>query len=1019
VRLLAILAALAASAGPRAEASEPALARPNVIFVLADDLGSAELGSYGQQKIRTPSLDRLAAEGVRFTQHYSGNAVCAPSRAVLMTGQHPGHAPIRDNRELQPEGQLPLPAAAVTIAELFKKQGYATAAMGKWGLGPPGSEGDPLRQGFDHFFGYNCQRHAHNHYPTFLYDDDRRLPLDNPEIPVNQELPGGAPPADPRSYRGYAGKVYAPDLTAERARAFIRENRDRPFFLFLPTTVPHLALQVPEDSLAEYRGLWPDPPYSGDEGYLPSLSPRATYAAMVTRMDREVGRILDLVRELDLDERTIVVFASDNGPTYERIGGSDSEFFRSAGALRGLKGSLHEGGVCVPAIVRWKGKVPAGLVSERVTGFEDWLPTLLDLAGAKEAIPPAIDGLSFAPTLLGHGQEPRPFLYREFPGYGGQQSIRVGDWKGVRQGLEKPGPMPLALYDLKDDVGETRDVAAAHPDVVARMEALLAREHQPSAAFPIPALDGDTPGYVVGRSTAATGELLEATETAWGKAQRVTWGPDAIATSFRALSTRAGLAVRYDVSDPSPWHTLARRDAPLWNEEVVELFLDVGATGRSYAEVEWNPANTVVDLWVDRHENRFDRDWNVAGLESRVHTRRDAAGHVTGWTAVALLPWRALAAKAPAGTALPPKPGERWRFNVFRIERPGGPGEPAKDAQYLAWSPTGYPSFHVPLAFRELVFAGAANVCHEESREVMGCTGTVRACGPDASALPAVVGAALDELDRVDRLMSHYRPDSPLSRLNREAASGPVSVEPELLAFLAECLRWSRDSGGAFDVTVGPLMRAWGFFRDEGRVPEEAELAGVRSVVGYQHVLLDPDAGTIRFDRPGVELDLGGIGKGYAVDRVVSLLRQRGIASALVNLGGSSIYGLGAPPGKTTWEIGVRDPARPAKTALTVALRDRSLSVSGGYQRFFEKDGVAYSHIMDPHTGRPVHGLLSVAVLTERATDGDALDNVLFVQGLETSRATLGRLPPIEALFFVPNGRRTWTLARLGDRTAH
>ena len=703
--LTAFIASGRSVAGP-----EPAApARPNVIFVLADDLGWAELGSYGQQKIRTPSLDRLAAEGVRFTQHYSGNAVCAPSRSVLLTGLHPGHTPIRDNRELSPEGQLPLPAAAVTIAELFKAQGYATAAMGKWGLGPPGSEGDPLRQGFDHFFGYNCQRHAHNYYPTYLYDDDRRLPLDNPAFPVNQKLPDGADPADPRSYAGYAGKAYAPDLVGERARAFIRDNKDRPFFLYLPTTVPHLALQVPEDSLAEYRGLWPDPPYRGDNGYLPNGSPRATYAAMITRMDREVGRILDLVRELGLDERTIVVFASDNGPTYERIGGSDSEFFRSAGPLRGLKGSLYEGGIRVPAIVRWKGVVPAGLASERVTGFEDWLPTLLDLAGATGAIPPTIDGLSFAPTLLGQAQEPRSFLYREFPGYGGQQSIRVGEWKGVRQGLEKPGPLRLALYDLKGDIGEARDVAAEHPDVVAQLESLLSREHQPSAPFPIPAIDGETPRYVVGRSAATTRALLEATEGEWGAAQRITWGPDAIATSFRALSTRSGLAVRYDVTDSSPWHTLTQRDERLWTEEVVELFLDVGATGRSYAEVEWNPVNAVVDLWVDRPENRFDKEWDVTGLESRVHPRKDAAGRPSGWTAVALLPWKALASKAPPGTAVPPKPGDRWRINVFRIERPGGPKDPEKDARFLAWSPTGNRSFHVPLAFRELVFGETAS----------------------------------------------------------------------------------------------------------------------------------------------------------------------------------------------------------------------------------------------------------------------------------------------------------------------
>jgi arylsulfatase A-like enzyme len=711
-RQLAILALGSALASPsfalpRAEA-DGAPARPNVVFVLADDLGYAELGSYGQQEIRTPSLDRLAAEGVRFTQHYSGNAVCAPSRSVLLTGRHPGRTPIRDNREVQPEGQVPLPGAAVTLAELLKKEGYVTGAMGKWGLGPPGSEGDPLRQGFDRFFGYNCQRQAHNFYPAYLYDDGRRLPLDNPPFPAHQKLPDGSDPNDPRSFAGYEGTTYAPDVIWERARAFIRDNRERPFFLYLPTTVPHLALQVPEDSLAEYRGLWPDPPYRGDNGYLPHPSPRAAYAAMVTRMDREVGRILDLVRELGLDERTIVVFTSDNGPTYDRLGGSDSEFFRSAGPLRGLKGSLHEGGVRVPAIVRWTGRIPAGMVSERVTGFEDWLPTLLELAGAKEVGPGDTDGLSFAPTLLGREQEPRPFLYREFAGYGGQQSVRVGDWKGVRQGLGRPGPVRLELYDLEGDVGEARDVSAEHPDVVAKMEAILAREHQPSSAFPLPAIDGETPRYVVARSPATARALLSGGDAAWAAAQRVTWGPEAIATTFRALWTADGLALRYDVTDPSPWHTLTRRDERLWNEEVVELFLDVGATGWSYAEIEWNPVNAVVDLWVDRPENRYDKEWDAAGLESRVHPTKDSAGRTSGWTVTSILPWRALAAKAPPGTALPPEPGDRWRFNAFRIERPGGPKEPEKDAQLLAWSPTGHRSFHVPLAFREMVFAETA-----------------------------------------------------------------------------------------------------------------------------------------------------------------------------------------------------------------------------------------------------------------------------------------------------------------------
>ncbi len=314
--------------------------------------------------------------------------------------------------------------------------------------------------------------------------------------------------------------------------------------------------------------------------------------------------------------------------------------------------------------------------------------------------------------------------------------------------------------------------------------------------------------------------------------------------------------------------------------------------------------------------------------------------------------------------------------------------------------------------------APAAAACHEESRVAMGCTGTVRACGRDAEALPPIVGEALDEIDRVDRLLSHYRRDSPLSRLNRDAANGPCAVESELLDFLNECLGWSRESDGAFDVTVGPLMKAWGFFHDEGRVPQEDELARALDVVGYRHVVLDREKGTVRFDRPGVELDLGGIGKGYAVDRVVQLLRRRGVASALVNLGGSSVYGLGAPPGRSAWEIGIQDPSDARKIALTVRLRDRALSVAGGYERFFEKDGVTYSHIMDPRTGRPVQGVLSVAVLTATATTGDALDDVLFVQGVERAGTFLERFRSTAALFFLPRTGGGWKLVRLGPPLA-
>jgi len=468
--------------------------QPNIIFILGDDLGYSDLGCYGQRKIRTPNIDRLAAEGMRFTQHYSGNAVCAPSRCVLMTGRHPGHAFIRDNREVEPEGQWPVPARTVTIAKLFREHGYRTGAFGKWGLGGPGSTGDPLKQGIDRFFGYNCQRVAHNYYPTHLWDNDRRVRLNNPEFSAHQQLPENADPTDPRSYAAYVGTDYAPDLITEQALRFIRDNKDRPFFLYYPTTVPHLALQVPADSLREYLGKWDDPPYTGMNGYLPQFAPRAAYAAMITRMDREVGRMITLIKELGLDKDTVIVVSSDNGPTYDRIGGSDSEFFRSAGNFRGLKGSLYEGGNRVPCIVRWNGRIAPGITEDRVTGFEDWMPTLLELAGASEVIPEDIDGVTFAPTLLGGRQDARPFLYREFPGYGGQQYVRIGDWKGIRQNLQPraKGTKPdlyIELYNLRDDPSETRDLSGKHPEIVARIANVMKEQHIPSKDFPFPALD--------------------------------------------------------------------------------------------------------------------------------------------------------------------------------------------------------------------------------------------------------------------------------------------------------------------------------------------------------------------------------------------------------------------------------------------------------------------------------------------------------------------------------------------------
>jgi arylsulfatase A-like enzyme len=476
--------------------------RANIVFIIADDLGYGDLGCYGQQKIRTPNLDRLAREGMRFTNHYSGSNVCAPSRCVLMTGKHPGHGYIRDNRQAKgfTEGQEPVPAGLLQLPSLLKQQGYVLGGFGKWGLGPVGSSGDPLKHGFDRWFGYNCQAVAHNYYPTHLWDNDTPIKLDNPKFAAHQKLPAAADPDDPKSYAGFTGKTYAPDLIGAKALDFVRANKDRPFFLYYATTVPHLALQVPEDSLKEYAGTFPETPYTGDRGYLPHRQPRAAYAAMITRMDRDIGRLLALIQELKLDERTIIIFTSDNGPLYDRLGGTDTEFFNSAGGLRGRKGSYYEGGFREPCLVRWKGRIGAGSTSDRVTGFEDWLPTLLELIGAKEKTPSDLDGISFAPTLLGRNQAPRPFLYRESPGYGGQQGVRVGKWKALRLNLnprpkaKDQAPGEIELYDLVADPSETNNVAGKHPEVVARLRAIMTQQHVKSDQFPMRALDASKEG---------------------------------------------------------------------------------------------------------------------------------------------------------------------------------------------------------------------------------------------------------------------------------------------------------------------------------------------------------------------------------------------------------------------------------------------------------------------------------------------------------------------------------------------
>lgn len=476
--------------------------KPNFVFILADDLGWAELGCYGQQKIRTPRIDSLARDGLKFTRAYSGNAVCAPSRCVLMTGKHPGHATVRNNLAMrsrgETEGQYPLPADEATIASLLTGEGYKCGAFGKWGLGNTQSTGNPLKKGFHRFFGYNCQGHAHSYYPATLWSDNEIFPLKNdPPIVGHESLPAELDENDPRSYDRYKGQDYAPDRINAAALQFIRDHKDDPFFLYYPTIIPHLALHVPDEDLKPYLELgWEEKPFTrrGTGGYTPHLTPRAGYAAFISIMDTYVGRVLDLLDELDLAKNTVVVFTSDNGATY--LPDVDYEFFESVGPLKGLKGSLYEGGIRVPQVVRWPGNVKAGSETSVVTGFEDWLPTMLDLIGEVDKTPPDCDGISIASTLYGKDLPERDFLYREFPAYGGQQAVWIGEkWKAIRQGIkpskkQKGNPeLKIELYDLENDISESNDVSADYPAIVKQAEELMKSERVPSEEFKFPWLD--------------------------------------------------------------------------------------------------------------------------------------------------------------------------------------------------------------------------------------------------------------------------------------------------------------------------------------------------------------------------------------------------------------------------------------------------------------------------------------------------------------------------------------------------
>jgi len=411
------------------------VAKPNIIFILADDLGYGEVGCYGQEQIKTPYLDQMAREGIRFTSCYAGCTVCAPSRCTLMTGLHTGHARIRGN------GTVPLGPSDMTVAKMLKDAGYRTSLVGKWGLGEEGSTGIPTRQGFDEFFGYLNQVHAHFYYTDYLIKDDRRVTI---EGNLNDQK-----------------KVYSHDLFTSNALEFLERSHDHPFFLYLAYTIPHFNMEVPSDE-----------PYSKESW--PQVE--RNKAAMITRMDHDIGRVFQKLKDLGIDEKTIVFFTSDNGPHNE--GGVNVKYFHGSGPLQGFKRDLYEGGIREPSMVRWPGVVKAGQVSDFPWAFWDFLPTACDLAHVQS--PQNIDGVSILPVLLGRSESPHPFFYWEFHERGFQQAVRMGDWKAIRLKQDKP----LKLFNLKSDIGERRDVAAENPDVIARIEDYLKTARTESPDWP-------------------------------------------------------------------------------------------------------------------------------------------------------------------------------------------------------------------------------------------------------------------------------------------------------------------------------------------------------------------------------------------------------------------------------------------------------------------------------------------------------------------------------------------------------
>jgi arylsulfatase A-like enzyme len=454
---------------------------PNIIYILADDLGYGDLGSYGQEIIQTPNLDKLAANGMRFTQHYSGSTVCAPSRSSLLTGQHTGHTYIRGNHEIMPEGQMPISDQRITLGQMMRNAGYATGAFGKWGLGMPGTTGDPNHHGFDLFFGYMCQRQAHRYYPEYIWENDQKYYLEGNDLTNTV--------------------IYSQDVIQERTLNFIRENKDKPFFVYVPHLIPHAELIAPDDSIMDmYNEKFPEIPWGfnnttgnvhlgndyGDpdfdiKGYAPVKDPKAVFAAMVTRLDSHVGQIMKLLDELGLADNTLIIFTSDNGPHKE--GGADPGFFNSSAGFRGTKRDLYEGGIRVPMIASWPGKINPGTSTDHISAFWDVMPTFAEVANI--TAPNDIDGISFLPTLLGQeGQKKHEYLYWEFHEQGGRQAVRKNNWKLVKINVLYPTVATIDLFDLSADPFESNNLSDRYPEIVSELTEIMRNTRQPSEKFP-------------------------------------------------------------------------------------------------------------------------------------------------------------------------------------------------------------------------------------------------------------------------------------------------------------------------------------------------------------------------------------------------------------------------------------------------------------------------------------------------------------------------------------------------------